>query len=195
MKKLIYLAISLLLILSSAAILCLYYTQDFSENISFSRQVNMTYVKLVTSNDYISFTEAKIGELTLTNKGYFTEMYSFPNLVLCLGEGGVAKRFSLLFIDDDATYQAGQKLEIPLGGERSFNIYAGTGSDGNRYYEYTNYMKSDFPKNILGDAKIFLIPTKEENPISRSYDSNWQSEDCGYLTNTQKPFANLTIIS
>jgi len=197
MKKLIYLGLSLFLVLLSLSFLLLYYTQDFKEDVSITKEVNLDDVKLVTSGDYLSFVEANIGNLTLENKGYFSEMYSFPKLILCVGEGGNSKKFETLFIEDGgAIFRAEQKLEIPIGEKRKFEIYAGAGSDGGRYYSYSNYMTSDFPETMLGSSKIFLIAAKESNPIgSGSYASTWQSQDCSYLTSNAKAFANITVIS
>ena len=72
----------------SLVTLLLYYTQDFSEDLELKNFINYQELEIQTSqrgsDTYLTSARGELGTLTLTNKGYFTEVYKFPKLIGCI---------------------------------------------------------------------------------------------------------------
>lgn len=202
MKKLIYLALSLLLVLSSASFLFLYYTQDFKEELLFKNTINYGSINFTIAERYggqvVNFAEARIGELNLENKGYFTEVYHLPFLKACTNNSQRPIEIGILYDFGDSyrsVYgQGSNRLDVSVGEKKNISIYAGIGYSSQHSYPISEYSTSDFNKDNVKSILIFRIPEKEMNPIA-DYPENYARQSCSGLIATAQPLTTITIAS
>lgn len=196
MKKFIYLTLCVLLILVSAAILGIYYTQEFSEKFNLKESLKFADIKIeknvynYDNNQYLS-AQADIGTLVLENKGYFSQPYKFPEVVGCidiLSENTTNVRnnkFGVSFEINGKTYGYGNTLEIPVGGKTEVNLKG----------VYSGYTNGQFTKDNMGSVSLYKMDPKERNPLENydSYNYINRDSDCNQIELSYKRLAVILI--
>lgn len=200
MKNIIYLIIIGILLLASGLVLMFYYTQDFSENFWFPKALGYTDLILKTQKaqdasqntiTYLSSAEATVGELTLENKGYFTQKYTLPQIFGCIDikQPNDEKRLKLeiqyVSKEDSNSYNDyyNTPIEIKVGEKKSYKLKATS---------YGNYMDTPislFSKENKITIDLYKVPKKESNPLGDNY-YNYKNYDCSNLDSLE----NLTSI-
>ncbi|MEK6860070.1 MAG: hypothetical protein AABX54_04620 [Nanoarchaeota archaeon] len=186
MKNIVYAVIIGILILVSALSLLFYYTQEFSEQISFFTSLNYHDVIFKTgkSNNpistYLQSAETILGEINLKNSGYFTEKYKFPQLFGCMNikQGSDEKKLKveiqIVSKEDINKYEYyNREINIPVGENKSYNLKA-TYNGG-----YDTPISLFSPDSSIS-LDIFRPPQKESNPLGENYYSN-NYYDCNNL--------------
>jgi uncharacterized protein YjfI (DUF2170 family) len=208
MKNIIYIIVVTLLVLSSLTVVLLYYTQDFSEELDLTTSINFAEIQIETNefrNNEIFLLSAKseIGELTLTNNGYFTQVYVLPTIIGCIeirdnidANSLLLKntRFHAEYSSDGATYSDNPysynnrgNLKIKVGESRKFTI---TG-----VYNPNNVPLSQFTRENIKSISLYRIPEKQTNPLSESskYSPLRYSNDCTAIDPELDPIAIVNI--
>jgi hypothetical protein len=198
MKHTIYIIAIAILVLISLTIVLLYYTQDFSEDFEFVNSVNFADIEIQTNNyrnnqeTYLTSAKSTIGSLTLENNGYFTQVYTLPQLVGCININEEVSqenlllrnsRFSTEFNIDGSTLNEryysyrDSKVNIKVGDEKTFII---TG-----VYNPNNVPLSQFTRENIKSISIYNIPRKQLNPLAedrRYYNDFRYSNDCSFAS-------------
>jgi len=191
MKKLIYGSILVICALISFTLLVLYYTQDFSEEMSFISSLSTKDINYSYSGDSINDLHFKLGEVSLDNNGYFEKVYEFPKIVWCAtfkngeyltnyplyvyysGENSLGKYSREVMSQDN-------KVTIDVGEIRKFYLFADY-SGG-----YSNeYSLSQLQENVQV-ISLYKIDKKEDNPFGNSYYS-YDYTSCSQLELDSKP--------
>ena len=203
-KNIIYIALSLILLFSSLAILLVYYTQNFKEDFDFSKSVNYGDIRFETGNGYsyydketvyLQLAEVDIGSLTLENKGYFTQVYNSPQLVGCINlKEEIDKnslllnnnRFEVQFNSDGEVFS--YPIKIKVDDKKTFKL-KGVYNNGNIPFE-------QFSKDNIKSISIYKIPEKVNNPFKDGFDYNYPgySTSCWEIEQELNPEAIILII-
>lgn len=196
MRRIILGAVIVLLLLISITVLTLYYTQPFEEKYSFPKSLSYKGLEIQNSfkgeEVYLSNAKGIIGTISLQNKGYFNQVYLFPNFIGCLDvKQGVDihstnirnYQFRTYFTKNGLTFNPKQKIELAVDESSTYNIFA----------EYTSY---DVPlwvfRDYIQSISIYNIPTEADSPIEDySYDNYRYQYDstCDTIKKDFKPVA------
>ncbi len=199
----------IILVLISLTIVLLYYTQDFTEDFNFISSINYANIEIETNTfgnpqeTYLLSAKSKIGELTLKNNGYFTQVYSLPGLIGCIDlKDGIYKnslllrntRFTTEFTSDGVSYRQdfyssrSNQIKIKVGEEKTFTI---TG-----IYNPNSIHLSQFSRDNIKSISLFIIPKKTTNPLSEDYPyrSLIYTNDCAGIDPDLEPIATISII-
>jgi hypothetical protein len=205
MKKIIYISMLLISFLIGLSLVSLYYLQEFSEEVSFSDSIKYSDIKIKTEERinnyqtqeksiYLQSANVKIGELKLSNNGYFSQIYTFPNFVGCLN--GKDSRYSrtLLLISPFQNYE-GDLIEKYYGyseKDRKFEIQVDETKTFDLVLIYpTNYgdqLLSNFDRNNLRSVTIYKLEDKSNNPFG-DYSNSYP-----YGTNCENMDSNLEAV-
>src|SRR3989344_6873663 len=128
MKNMIYLFVIISLTMIGVSILFLYYTQSFEEQFSFYDFISYNNLEIETSlkgsEKYLTQAKGDLGELILTNKGYFTQVYEMPRLVGCIDlqdnvnlENSLIRNyvFDIKFFQEGISIYPYERTEIKIG--------------------------------------------------------------------------------
>lgn len=213
-KRLIYSGLLVIALLVAAAVLFLYYTQPFSENLKLKDSIaigdinyqvstrsglggGFGFVPPLTLNNQTVITEiydisANIGSLELSNKGYFPQVYNFPLLYGCVEfqpaeENAYRRQFTISFISvSDKRQYSGGKIEVSVGADETYDIKAG----------YDSYLSTDDLAKIKPTKlDIYNLDSKEDNPLGDIEDYDYYSYygfDCD-RPGTNKPIKSILI--
>ena len=166
-----------LLLISSLAVLGLYYSQPFDADFSFSEKVDYAAIDIQTHdnfNNQISLVsaEAEIGSVELDNNGYFSRMYSLPNIVGCINlaedidETSILLRenqFQIEYRGDGTRHYSGQRISVSVDDEKSMKLVG-------VYRPFRNDVSLDqFARENIESISIYILDNKEENPIAVDY--------------------------
>lgn len=187
MKKLIYGSILVICALISFTLLVLYYTQDFSEEMTFISSLNTKEVNYSYSGDSINDVHFKIGEINLDNKGYFDSVYEFPTIVWCAS----LKNEEYLNSNPLYVYYSGENyFDIYNRGIRSITIKVG---ENRKFYLFADYSPGYSTKYSLSNLQenvqvisLYKIEKKENNPFGDAYYS-YDYTSCSQLALDNKP--------
>ena len=180
-KNIMYVGALAILILIAGAVMFLYYTQPFEEEISFKNSMNFADIDYTMTTNYnnvqvVSHANIRIGTLKLSNEGYFSQTYAFPQLFGCIKfstdteNSHVAERQANVVFKSVSGEQTniynGYKLEIPVGDKKIYNMTA----EYNTYDKSLDYFRTNRPTSL----SIYEIPSKERNPLGDidNYDYN-----------------------
>lgn len=180
MEKKVYAGIIGICLLISTIVLILYYTQDFSSEIIFNENFSFTS----DHTDYnINWIETPIGEITLKNKGIFTEKYILPNYVGCikLKENSDAKITNYEFeiylkgIEDNT-------IEVPIKKEINQTLFA-------KYYPHNSGVSFKMLEENVKKVLIYEIKKEEKNPLRTEYTYNYKTSQqlCERLEKEKTP--------
>ncbi len=154
MKLKIYAILAVILMFAFFMVVLFYYTQNFKEEFVFYN-VDYHEIYVESYDNELYSAEAKIGELTLINEGYFTQLYTIPELVGCLDlTEGESLKFNIF-----TKQESNKEIKIKVGENKSFDIYT--------IYSQKQPM-SVFAEENLNELKIYKIPEKPQNPLSSS---------------------------
>ncbi len=202
LKNIIYIAISLILLFSSLAILSIYYTQDFSEDFSYLKSINYRDIRFETRNGYSNYdketvylqlAEVDVGSLTLENKGYFTQIYDSPKLVGCINlkeevENILSEnnKFEVQFNSDGEVHS--YPLKIKVDERKTFKLKG--------VYNQGNVPFDKFSRENIKSISIYKIPEKTNNPFKEGYDYNYldYSSSCGQIEQELNPETTILIV-
>lgn len=197
MKNKIYIAILVLLSLGIVLILGFYYTQDFREEFNFDKTINFADIETQTKQSdtmlYLNEATAKLGTLKLTNNGYFTQLYSVPELMGCIVFKESTNRVLPFSISLDSTYSPSSKdgqIPIKVGEEREYTL---TGKYRTQYG--TVEPMTSFTRENIEAIKIYKLPDKNTNPLSGNRRSSytWEDTSCAYKTNNEIALATISV--
>jgi len=194
MKNTLYLIVVAFLFTLSAVLLILYYTQDFSEEISFKDILLKADVEYKYSRDVIQEINVDLGNLNLENNGLFPEIYSFPEIVGCIdfksNMTAVSRRQVRVYLGyvNEKNYPAEKNpLQIPVGEKITFKI---KGS----YTPYSNEISLLKLQNSVQSLSLYQISKKEQNPFDSYYDYYSNYFDCNSLDLNSKPIKVIPIL-
>ncbi len=220
MKTFIYVTLAILLVLSSIVVVAVYMTQDFSEDIKFVSTVKYGDIKTETgaqnspwdNQTYLISAEIEIGKIVLENKGYFTQVYEWPEIIGCINSnenGDVVgqNKFGVTYLLNGIKYQSRYSynyqygydydntknmLSVPVGEKEEVTLIA--------RYPYDNYAQvplSEFSRDKVKTVSLYRLTPENVNPLEGvdSYNANkvTQSSDCNTIEKAMKPVAVVMI--
>lgn len=195
MKNIIYLSVLVILIVISGTLLILYYTQEFDENISFKSSLFSEDITFSSSDGSNNF-RAELGTLDLENKGIFTQVYNFPEIVGCVNFDENYKEFSngnvrvyLDYSNDGIVLLKSENpLKIEVGKEASFKIMG-------VYNSYSEDFSWEELKKSVKSISLYKVSKKEPNPFDNSYYYGYSSgKECNSLNLNSKPIKEVPVI-
>jgi len=203
-KHSVYIVIGVCLLLISAVILGVYYTQDFNESYSFVNNIDFASIEVTSypngNVNYLQTAKANLGQLNLDNNGVFTRVYYLPTIVGCIDlREGIDKNSVLLrnnafgveYIYDGASVYPGRSIEIEVDEIKNLTI-RGVYSPNLPMYQFT--------KENIKSISLYVLPDRQENPIEydlyngeRIYRGNYYGFDCNSLKVDEKADAVILI--
>jgi len=190
-KNYFYILVVAVLVVIGMTLLLFYYTQDFEADFDFL-DLEYSSITIKTSimgeSTYLESARAEIGELKLSNKGYFTQIYVIPEMVGCVNfkESGInSLQFS---VNLDPPPRQADELKIKVGDESVFKIM------GVYQQNYRNQLLlDDFSSDKIKNLEIYKIPTDEKNPFWKDYRSKSYYYDCSMIQSELEAFAVLQV--
>lgn len=208
MKFILHLVLLAILLIVSGTVVVLYYTQPFTEHISFKSSIAFgdIDVKKTTGyesppiTEYLASAQAQLGTLELENKGYFTKVYILPVIVGCID---ISKnvdpnslllnqnQFSVMYQGSGTSYSPNQQIEIGVGEKKTF-LLMGT-------YQSYNIPIEQFSKENIEGVSLYQIAIDEDNPIGSPYAyydysyPRYGYNDCVTLRQNQKATAQILL--
>ncbi len=194
-KNFVYFISIGILLLIGLSVLLLYYVQEFNEDFILYNSIDIDDV-VVKYSDYnpgiLESVSAEIGEVTLDNDGFFTQVYVFPKLVGCVnfaqGSVNYDDRFEIRYSQDplgnnfDYFYRSSlnDKTEIPVGEQKDYHVIG--------YY----YISRQEVFNQISNITIYEIPPKQNNPLGDN-NYNYYYGDCSQVEQDLKPIKTIPI--
>ena len=173
-------AILAVLMFSAIGILTLYYTQPFDADFNFSDKIDYASIEVETdqvdgsfygdSIEHLVSAEAAVGSVELDNNGYFTRLYTLPNVVGCINLADSVDETSILLRENQFTVEyrsegsrkyAGQKVSVPVDKEQSMKLVG--------VYRPYNIPISQFSSNNIESISVYILEHGEDNPIGIDY--------------------------
>ncbi len=215
MKTAIYITVAVLLLLISGAVVILYYTQDFSEKFNFVSSVSYKDIEIQTytqpdynynganvvkqpETKYLQSAKAPLGDLVLENKGYFTQIYVYPQIVGCINlRSGVDKNNLLLrnnmfrvTYNTDSGNNYETSTTVSVGKEKTIKLVGD-------YYS-NNIPLWQFSLDNIKSVSLYKLTKKENNPLGEGYDYNYPNNynygtSCESVESTDSPIAVILI--
>lgn len=189
MKKLIYGSLIFLCFLIGLIVLLLYYTQDFTEELTFVNSLD--FAKDFTSDysiESINWIEAKIGTLSLENNGYFSETYTLPTIVGCLDLSLTSslklpqEKFEVSF----DSMRRGQEIKVLVGKEVNYDLVA-------RYSPPRASISFNSLRENVVSVSLYSLKQKEENPFGRVYYDNTFYMTCEEIAQKYEPIKKIVL--
>ena len=189
-KHSVYIVIGVCLLLISAVILGVYYTQDFNESYSFVNNIDFASIEVTSypngNVNYLQTAKANLGQLNLDNNGVFLREGIDKNSVLLRNNA-----FGVEYIYDGASVYPGRSIEIEVDEIKNLTI-RGVYSPNLPMYQFT--------KENIKSISLYVLPDRQENPIEydlyngeRIYRGNYYGFDCNSLKVDEKADAVILI--
>jgi hypothetical protein len=200
-----YLLIVIVMLFTGALLVGLYYVQDFSEDLDWTKVLYTKDIKYDlypqknTNLTYIRNLKADIGTLTLQNEGFIERKYELPEFKGCVhGEqksnnyGGYSSfnlQFDLRYYDESGYMHKGNTINVKVGERKTFDI---------RAESYGNVPLSTLTEKGIDSIAVYDVSKKPNNPLNdleRGYSSNYIRKDCSSLSNQAKPIHTLSWVN
>jgi hypothetical protein len=193
MKNKIYFTVLATMLIIGIAVLILYYSQDFTEKLTFSESVNFEDISFSTEENkestYLDSASAKIGTLKLENNGYFSQLYTFPEIIGCVIFKDKTRPLQFIVTPDPDYYpnSRNNQASVKVGVSRKYELI------GN--YNGRNLLASAFTKEDIKEIQVYKLPKNERNPIDdfSSYDGYDEENNCDYLTDNEISLATISV--
>ena len=192
MKNIIYASLISVCVVLVVLVLGIYYTQDFTEELSFADSLSLTNdFESDYTQESINFIEAKIGTLELENNGYFEESYDVPVIIGCLNlrEGSEVQlpesKFQVSFGELGVRER---NIKIPVGSDLNYDLVA-------RYSPpYASISFNSLRENVVS-ISLYSSSKKESSPFGNAYYENIEYLVCNQLLREKEPLKLISLLA
>lgn len=162
MKKQVYIFTIGMCLLISVILLILYYTQNFSSEVTFNENLSFSSDH---TDYYINWIESPIGEVKLKNEGMFTEKYILPSYSGCIKlKENTQLKLNEYEVEIYIKGTEDNSIEVPVEKQMNFSIFA-------RYYPKQSILSFKQLEENVQSVLIYETKVIESNPLRNDYGS------------------------